>query len=155
MGKAVRLSEHKQFPTSDHTGVIKQTQKGFVYVSINENMTEPYFQAVKNKNNLKPPYKRKEYENIGNHISVIEEKELNKQEFKDKDKIISFKLKDLYTAVPTSWRDMRRVWFISVESKDLENIRKDYGLSPRLNDHDFHITVAVEPRRRKKKHEGS
>lgn len=36
-----------------------------------------------------------------------------------------------------------KVWAISVKSSALADLRKSYGLSPQLNDHAFHITVAV------------
>jgi len=38
---------------------------------------------------------------------------------------------------------MSRVWFLEVECKELEKLRKSYGLTNKLNGHEFHITVAI------------
>lgn len=49
---------------------------------------------------------------------------------------------------PAGWKDVSRCWAIQVESTDLKNLRKSYGLTPLPNgDHEFHITFGI---RRKK-----
>lgn len=46
---------------------------------------------------------------------------------------------------PAGWDEMSRVWFIEIESPELQELRKSYGLSalPKDGKHPFHVTIAV------------
>ena len=46
---------------------------------------------------------------------------------------------------PKSWNGVSKVWYIAVDSPELQKLRKSYGLSPlpRDNKEEFHITIAI------------
>lgn len=46
---------------------------------------------------------------------------------------------------PAGWDAMSRVWFIEIESPELQQLRKSYGLSalPKDGKHPFHVTIGV------------
>ncbi len=45
---------------------------------------------------------------------------------------------------PGTWEGVSKVWYVTVESPELRNLRKSYGLEPYYNGHDFHITFAIK-----------
>lgn len=51
---------------------------------------------------------------------------------------------------PAGWKDVSRVWAIEVQSPELKNLRKSYGLEPLRKGYEFHITVGI---RRSKVHQ--
>ena len=53
-----------------------------------------------------------------------------------------YSLGQLKSVEPNSWSGVARVWYCTVSSPALENLRKSYGLEPRRNGYDLHITVA-------------
>jgi DNA-binding PadR family transcriptional regulator len=71
-------------------------------------------------------------------------------EMKEKDAEITelgeefnFKLGKFYSIEPKGWKEMERVWFVSIDSPDLEKLREKYGLTKKLNENEFHFTCAV------------
>lgn len=46
---------------------------------------------------------------------------------------------------PGGWKEMSKVWFMTIRSPDLERLRKSYGLSalPNEGKYEFHVTIAV------------
>lgn len=125
-------------------GVLRQTKDGFVYVDISNDVIHGLFQLIDEEGIEKPPYMNDEFNNVGAHISVIGKKELTDKVFTDSGKVITFKMGRFYSVEPEGWEEMERVWFIEVDSPDLENIREKYGLSKKHNDHEYHITIAVK-----------
>lgn len=89
------------------------------------------------------------------HISVfddVEMKELRKKgKIPEDGKDFKFDLKSVEMVEPEGWPEMEKVWFVTVDSPELEALRKKYGFTPLMKgDHKFHITVAVKPRGKKK-----
>ncbi|KAF3361781.1 hypothetical protein PHSC3_001671 [Chlamydiales bacterium STE3] len=39
---------------------------------------------------------------------------------------------------------VRKLWLLAVAATELEKLRAIYGLSSRLKDHDFHITIGTQ-----------
>ena len=126
-------------------GTLKQTDEGFVYLNISNDVVHGLFKLIDEEGIEEPPYDRGKYKKIGAHISVI-----NGDEIKDKDLDIkeigeefNFELGEFYSTKPDSWKEMERVWFVSVISPELEKLRESYGLSKKINSHEFHFTCAV------------
>lgn len=96
------------------------------------------------------------------HVTVVrasEVEELQKVYGKDgwKDAILTggdqfeFWLKEMVDVEPIGWDEMDRVWFIRIESPELQRRRMSLGLTPLPTadngmELDFHITVAVRPK---------
>lgn len=82
------------------------------------------------------------------HISVMRPEELAKVGGPGKVNEIghrfTYQLGDLQEVHPDGWADMGKVYFLAVESKPLEAVRKSYGLSalPDEGKKRFHLTVA-------------
>lgn len=45
---------------------------------------------------------------------------------------------------PTTWAGVSKVWYITVDSPELRNLRKSYGLTPTRKGEDMHITFAIK-----------
>lgn len=121
---------------------LEQADDGFVYLKIPDEVIDGIFELIKEDRKSKPPSKK------GAHVSVMYADELDEdQKIKEVGEEFEFTLGDVMTVEPEGWDSMERVWFVAIESPELESLRESYGLSKRLNGHDYHITVAV---RRKK-----
>jgi len=131
------------------TGTLKQTKDGFVYLKIPNNVINGLFACIDEEDIQKPPYNIGKYKNTGAHISVMYSDELKEKntEIKEIGENISFKLGKFYSTNPEGWAEMERVWFVTVESPELERLRKKYKLTKKLDSHEFHLTCAI----RKKK----
>jgi 8-oxo-dGTP pyrophosphatase MutT (NUDIX family) len=84
------------------------------------------------------------------HISVMRPEELEEQgispdNVSERGKFFSYQLGPVKEVNPKGWDEMSKVWFIECRSPELQNLRKTYGLTPKMNDnqHEFHITIAV------------
>ncbi len=129
------------------TGCLKQTKDGFVYVDIPNSVFKGFLPLLDGAE--KPP-KDDKHEDIGAHITVIKKKEIKENDilFKDKDKEVKYTIKGLEEVEdPDGWDEMQKVWFVTVDSPDLEKIRKSYGLPSKIKNHNFHITVGVKKKK--------
>jgi len=129
-------------------GEIRQTRDGFVFVDV-PNSIFGGFLPLLGSDVEKPPKNERHYDDIGAHITVIKRREVvdNNISFADVGKRISYKMKGVQKVEnPDGWEEMEAVWLIPVEAPELEKLRKAYGLSPKILDHDFHITLGIKRR---------
>lgn len=82
------------------------------------------------------------------HISVFRGDEVEAiggpEKINERGKLFTYQLGPIQTVQPKTWAGVSRVWFVKVTSPELQNLRKSYGLTPKMNGtHDFHITIAV------------
>jgi len=130
------------------SGELRQTEDGFVFVDVPDSVFEGLLPLL-GENAERPPKNEKHYNDIGAHITVMKRSEVedNNIKFKHVGKKVSYQMKGVKKVEnPDGWDSMESVWFISIESPDLQNIRRMYGLSPTIKDHDFHITLGVKRR---------
>lgn len=126
-------------------GKLKQANDGYVYVDVSNNFINGIFPLIRDPDAEKPPYFEAKYQKVGAHISVIKSEEAEMlEDIEEIGEEFAFKLGPLKSTEPEGWDDMDRVWFIQLEAPELEQLRKKYGLSKKLNGHEFHITVAVK-----------
>ncbi len=136
-----RKSKEVQFK-----GVLKKTPDNFFYIDIPENFASGLYSMMEEDAD-KPPYNLKAFNSVGAHISVIgtdEYKDNDLGEIKEVGKEFNFTLEDVNSVNPQGWDDMKRVWFLSVKSKELEDFRESYGLPKKVKKHEFHITFSVD-----------
>lgn len=89
------------------------------------------------------------------HISVMRKEEVESlggpDVITERGHVFRYTLGPIRSVKPIGWTEMERVWFVRVQSPELEKLRKSYGLPPLPTkdgrDLHFHITLAV---RRKK-----
>lgn len=132
-------------------GRLEMKKNGFVHLNVSNDFIDaitPLFKdqikgvfTPKSTNSKKINSKK---EKTGAHISVIHEDEIISNriwKISEINKGITFLPLGLTTGVG-SGKD--KWWTLRVASPGLENLRKDLGLSPRLQGHEFHISLGKE-----------
>lgn len=119
-------------------GTLLMTDDGFGYLKVDDDYIHTLFPMidVAKEGYKKPPYFRSA-ESPGAHISVFYVDEHIRPEEIGQE--VNFTLKEIVIVQPTP--DTRYV-VLQIESKELEHMREKYGLSPKLHDHEFHISLA-------------
>lgn len=111
---------------------------GFAYLKVDDEYIHTLFPmlGLEEDGFKKPPYFRSK-EAPGAHISVFYEKEHVFPE--EIGQYFHFKLKQIVIVKPS--KDTSYA-VLQVEAPELENLRKKYGLSPKLFGHEYHISLA-------------
>jgi hypothetical protein len=119
-------------------GVLVQKTDGYVYLKVDDDYIHKLFPmlGLEEEGYTEPPYFRSK-EAPGAHISVIyEAEEVSPEEVGN---TYSFTLGDIVIVRPT-WDTYYAV--IQVKAPELEALRTKYGLQPKLQGHEFHISIA-------------
>lgn len=126
---------HQNLPLE---GQLRVKSDGFVYLKVDDRYIHTLFPmlGVKNEGYREPPYFRSP-EAPGAHISVFYENEKIHPE--EVGKLFHFKLKGLRKVRPSKYSEYL---ILEVDSPELEELREKYGLAPKLQGHEFHITLA-------------
>lgn len=111
---------------------------GFAYLKVDDEYIHTLFLmlGLEEDGFKKPPYFRSK-EAPGAHISVFYEKEHILPE--EIGQYFRFQLKQIVIVKPS--KDTSYA-VLQVEAPELEKLRKKYGLSPKLFDHEYHISLA-------------
>jgi hypothetical protein len=125
--------------------------EGFLYLEIPDEIVDGFFQLIPERGLDKPSAASKE-DYVGAHISVMYSEETErlakkKKRVREVGESFSYTLDKMYVTEPEGWDEVKEVYFITVQSPELEALRKKYGLSKKLNGHDFHLTCAVRKRK--------
>lgn len=87
------------------------------------------------------------------HVSVLRPEEIANipggiEAVSERGHTFSWQIGPIVETVPAGWKGVSKVWFAKVRSKELEALRKSYGLSPIPDDgrKPFHLTLAVKRR---------
>jgi len=138
------IIEHKNIPMK---GKFTCNQKGGSYaiLEVPEGFVEPIYKAIQEDGMQKP--------DDAPHISVMTDEELEevgKENIEEDGQEFGFTLGNIESCDPEGWDEMEKVVFVQCKSPELEALRKKYGLTPLVHgDHDFHITLAVVPKKGK------
>ena len=135
-------------------GKLMQTEKGFVYLKVSNDVIHGMFRLIDDDSVEEPPYFGDKPSQIGAHISVIADDEIEEnkiEEIVELGKEFNFKLGKMYQTKPEGWDELDKVFFIAVDSPELVKLRKKYGLqkSYKGKGHEFHITVGVVKAKKK------
>ncbi len=127
-------------------GTVKE-KNGFVYIQIDDFFTEPLFTILEKQNSVQktpqifPPDGPKTHipvigaqETVFHHLETIQE--INQE--------ISFKITGFYAIKPTLWNEVEQVWYLEVESSELEKLRRKYFLATKMGGNPFYMTVAIQ-----------
>lgn len=119
------------------SGILMQKSDGYAYVKVDDRYIHELFPRLHVDGAYKkPPYFRRE-DSPGAHISVVYENEHVK--LKEEGQRFNFTLRGI-KLVPVNPSTSYIV--LEVASPELEKLRESYGLFPKLNHHEFHITLA-------------
>ena len=138
--KFVKLSDRKQEKIK---GRLMQTEDGFLYVDLPDQLLDAFTAMIDDPKAKKPPYHTKKMNNVGAHVSVAYKDEMKDKEIKELGDEFYCGIKGFVSLDPEGWNEMDRVWFLELDAPDLKKLRKSYGLSEKLNGHEFHATVAI------------
>jgi len=111
-------------------GSLKQRQNKSVYLTIDD-----YFIKLISSNMFSQIEKSSDF-----NLSVISKDEHEVHEvfpIQEIDEKFQFRIKDLYSVNVETENSYQRVWFLEIESKDLEEFRYKYHLFPKINAHNF------------------
>lgn len=128
-------------------GVLKQKENGYLYVEVSNNFIAEALPLIYAPGKLVPPRHYTSKKGIGAHISVMYENEQIENEIweiKELGQEFTFTIKELRTVKLNKDNKMKKLWLLAVDAPELEKLREDYGLSPKLKGHDFHITIGTQ-----------
>lgn len=86
------------------------------------------------------------------HVSVMSAEEVEqvggREKIKERGKQFRYTIGRLKEVEPAGWPDVVKVWYLTVHSPELQQLRRSYGLSslPHRGEYDFHVTCAVRRR---------
>lgn len=128
-------------------GILKQKDNGYLYVEVARDFIAETLPLIDLIGKIVPPQHFKSRKGIGAHISVMYENERISNEIWDIPELgqeITFTPMELRTVKLMNNNKMRKLWLIAVAAPELEKLRENYGLQPKLKDHDFHITLGTQ-----------
>lgn len=123
-----------------HQGVLKQKENGFVYLDVSNEFITAVVPLLDHEGIIRqrPTSTR----SMGAHISVFHEGEgIVPQEL---NKSFSFEVKEIRSFTLHTRDGLKKLWVIAADSPDLENLRQQYGCSPKLKGYDYHITLGKQ-----------
>lgn len=122
-----------------HHGVLQKKETGFTYLKVDDAYIHTLYELIEEEGFQKPPYFRRA-DAPGAHISVLYEKEGESLRGIPRiGEVFSFTIKEL---AKIRTRDKEYI-ILRVLSPELEKYRTSLGFTPRLQNHDFHISLAV------------
>lgn len=135
------------------SGRLYLSKSGWLLLSVPNGLVRGIFDTLDEEGLEIPPGKNGQPYDA--HISVMRKEEVESigggDVITERGKSFHYQFGPLKTVAPAGWDEMSKVWFVEVQSQELRNLRKSYGLPglPQRNGEElqFHITVAV---RRKK-----
>jgi hypothetical protein len=134
------------------TGILKMKSNGYVYLDVSNDYITKLFPNLILDGHLRPTNSFGKEE--GSHITVVKDTENAEGIENEIGNSYTFQVKEL--RVITSWGPLQTNpyrctdvvtgyrWLLAVESEELEELRINYGLSPLIDRHDFHITIGFE-----------
>ncbi|MGL4348647.1 MAG: hypothetical protein ACRCSV_04240 [Chlamydiales bacterium] len=126
-------------------GTLKSTNT-FVYVDVDDKYVHELIQFIEKSGFQKPPYFG-DTDLVGAHITVIypnEMEQYNLEQINETGSTIFFQPVECKLVTPPNWKEIDQVYFIVVDSPQLDQIREKYGLPNR--EYKFHITIGVKPK---------
>jgi hypothetical protein len=130
-------------------GQLRQNKQGFIYLDVNNQFINAMLPHLRTEGLTRPPYFNLFIAPEGAHVPIISKREADfhyLDEIKELGQSFSFVIEGLYSSKPDTWPEVEEVWFLKVQSPELEALRQRYFLTTLPNGHDFHIAVAVKPR---------
>lgn len=126
-----------------------EEKNGFIFLPINECLSTTILELSNDPYFVSPVNAIDNDKYVGPHISVFTQDEVSfikkkKKTIKEIGEKFDFSLGPLKSVIPSNWERVKEVLFISVNSIQLERLRKKYGLKSKINGNDFHITIGVK-----------
>ncbi len=124
---------------------ILKEKNGFYYLDIPQPFITGLWKMMKPEAE-ETPYKQKGYGAVGAHVSVINEDEFEEDvKIKEVGQSFDFTILGVKDTNPEGWDEMKRVYFVEIDSPQIKKLRKKYNLpaSYRGKNHNYHITFSL------------
>lgn len=131
----------------EQKGILKQKDNGYLYLEVSNDFIGEVLPLIDAPGKIVPPRHYTSKKGIGAHISVMYENEqiLNEiWEIKELGQEYTFTIMELRTVKLNKDNKMKKLWLLAVAAPELEKLRESYGLSSKLKNHDFHITIGTQ-----------
>lgn len=131
----------------DLKGILKQKANGYLYVEVSRDFIAEALPLIDAPGKIVPPRHYTSKKGIGAHISVMyEDEQISNEiwEIQELGQEFTFTIMELRTVKLKQSNKLKKLWLLAVAAPELEKLRESYGLSPRLKDHDFHITIGTQ-----------
>lgn len=121
-------------------GLLTLDPSGHLFLKIPDTCIYEIYDLMQRNELDLPPYFAS---GIGAHISVALNTEVKKIPSL-LNQSISFTVTGCYFTTPSNMEDIKYVWYLLVESADIESVRSQLGLEPKIAEQEFHITFAMQ-----------
>lgn len=160
------LTECGDFVTVEHSAILATATKlhalgqlklkgnGFVYLDVDNAYVDDSVTLLPIEGPFNPVSTQRRQ--MGAHISVIYEDEMIGHgiwELAQAGEWFHFEVKELRYVDRISSKGKERLWLLAVDAPGLQRLRRSYGLKPKLQGYDFHITIGRESRENIEKEE--
>lgn len=125
------------------TGTLR-SNNGYIYLEVDSRLFAPFVNMIPVDSVTSPKDVTEPGKDVGAHISVMKKDETDGKTIKELGKEFEFFIDGLHSVKPDGWDEVKKVYFLTVKSPELEKLRKRYGLTKKIKGHEFHITVGVE-----------
>ena len=127
------------------TGTLRQDERGFVYLDLPDEDLRALEHLYHEQNMELPPYFGKG--RAGAHVSVMSANEigaLGGVKISEVGKEYTFRIASVDSAAPDRMKNVDRVHYLTLSCAERESLRARYGLSQKMDGHDFHFTFGIE-----------
>lgn len=131
----------------EQKGILKQKPNGYLYLEVSNDFIAHALPLLDLQGQIVPPRHYTSKKGIGAHISVMYENEQIQNEIWEIQELgqeFTFTVMELRTVLVNSRGRLKKLWLIAVAAPELEKLRESYGLSSKLKNHDFHITLGSQ-----------
>jgi hypothetical protein len=123
-------------------GRVHQNSAGMIYLEVEERMIKPLLPHIREQGIERTP--------SGTRIALVLPKEYAArkgfgEKFEEGQEML-FTVTGCYSLEPALWPEMERVWYLTLDCPEGEELRKSYLLPAKLLSHPFFLTIAVKKR---------
>lgn len=132
----------RALPSLAITGRVRQNSTGLIYLEVEEKIVEQILPYIREKGVEKIE--------AGAKIALVLPKEYAtrrgfKEKFEEGQEIV-LTVTGCFSLEPALWPEMERVWYLTLDCPEGEELRKNYLLPATLGSHPFFLTIAVKKR---------
>ncbi|MFZ0564627.1 MAG: hypothetical protein WAM28_00290 [Chlamydiales bacterium] len=131
----------------DAFGALKEKRNGYLYLDLPNEYISELLPLINCPGQMIPPPHFESKQGIGAHISVIDTDERIKHDIWEIDEIgqtFNFEIKEV-RSTKIKWRKItKKIWVLTFNSPQLEELRESYGLSSTPKGYDFYLLIGQQ-----------
>jgi len=135
-------------PPSFRQGILRQSKEGLIYLELSDKDLNIFFSLL-NENEAERADDDEELKILGAHVPVILPDEHQAKKGWDLSKKLgksfSFSFKSCFSlSYPQEWPEMEKVWYVTIDSPQLKELREQFLLPTTIRGHDFYVLLAFK-----------